>query len=98
MENKELTGVLFPNTKTSEKAPDLRGGVKIGGEEYEVAAWKRVSKAGTKYLSLALQKKGERVQKQAPFHTPKEVVDNVAKAVGGVMEFEQTEISEEIPF
>lgn len=98
MENKELSGVMFPNSKTSEKAPDLRGSVKIGGIDYEVAAWKRTSKAGGKYLSLALQKKGERVQKQTYTHTPKQVVEQVSQAVGGVTEIEETEISEDIPF
>lgn len=98
MENKELSGVMFPNTKTTEKSPDLRGSVKIGGIDYEVAAWKRISKAGGKYLSLALQKKGERPQKQATTHTPKQVVEQVSQAVGGVTEFKETEISEEIPF
>lgn len=98
MENKELYGVMFPNTKTSEKAPDLRGSVKIGGVDYEVAGWKRTSKAGGKYLSLALQKKGERQQKQATTHTPKQVVEQVSQAVGGVTEIEETEISEELPF
>ena len=98
MENKELSGVMFPNTKTNDKQPDLRGSALIGGVEYEVAAWKRTSKAGGKYLSLALQKKGERVQKQTYTHTPKQVVEQVSQAVGGVTEFKETEISSDIPF
>lgn len=97
MENKELSGVMFPNTKTSEKAPDLRGSAKVGGVDYEVAGWKRKSKNGLAYLSLALQKKGERAQKQAG-HTPKQVVNQVSQAVGGVTEFEETEIDEALPF
>lgn len=99
MENKELSGVMFPNTKTSEKSPDLRGSVKVGGVDYEVAGWKRKSKNGLAYLSMALQKKGEKPQKQAG-HTPKETVDQVSKAVGGVTDFsqEETEIDEALPF
>ena len=99
MENKELSGVMFPNSKTSEKAPDLRGSVKVGGVDYEVAGWKRQSKNGLAYLSLALQKKGERPQKQTP-HTPKQVVNQVSQAVGGVTEFteQETEIEEALPF
>lgn len=97
MENKELSGVMFPNTKTSEKAPDLRGSVKIGGVDYEVAGWKRKSKNGLAYISLALQKKGERPQKKAG-HTPKETVSQVSEAVGGMTELQSTSIYEEVPF
>lgn len=97
MENKELSGVMFPNTKTSEKAPDLRGSVKVGGVDYEVAGWKRKSKNGLAYISLALQKKGERPQKKAG-HTPKETVSQVSEAVGGSTELQSTSIYEEVPF
>ena len=97
MENKELSGAMFPNTKTTEKSPDLRGSVKVGGIDYEVAGWKRKSKNGLAYISLALQKKGERVQKQAG-HTPKQVVDQVSNAVGGKEAFENVFDDEPLPF
>lgn len=100
MDNKELQGVMFPNTKTSEKSPDLRGSVKVGGIDYEVAGWKRTSKNGLGYLSLALQKKADKPQKQAVNHTPKQVVNKVSQAVGGVTDFsqEETEIEDALPF
>lgn len=92
-----MSGAMFPNTKTSEKSPDLRGSVKVGGVDYEVAGWKRKSKNGLAYLSLALQKKGERPQKQA-VHTPKETVEQVTQAVGGKNEFENVFDDDPLPF
>ena len=99
MENKEMTGVMFPNTKTTEKSPDLRGSVKIGGVDYEVAAWKRQSKNGLDYLSLAIQKKGERPQKQEVKMTPAtEVVKEIAAIHGIDLDKEKTEVDEPLPF
>lgn len=101
MTNKELSGVMFPNSKTNEKQPDLRGTATIGGVVYEVAGWKRKGKeSGIPYLSLAFQKK-EYKQKPGPTHTPKQVVDQVAKAVNGpddIIAETGAEIDEVLPF
>ena len=96
MTTEELKGVLFPNTKTHEKQPDLRGSVKVNGVEYDVAGWKRVAKSGIPYVSLALQKKEDRPKAKAPTHTPKENVEQVTQAVGGRTEFEGT-IVDDVP-
>lgn len=100
MNNKELTGVMFPNNKTNERQPDLRGTATIGGVVYEVAGWKRKGKeSGIPYLSLAFQKKEDKPKAKAPAHTPKETVDQVSKAVGGRENFEETIIDDEpLPF
>lgn len=90
MENKELTGVMFPNEKQNEKQPDLKGTVKVGGVDYYIAGWKRKSKAGHGYLSLALKAK-EQAKAQHSAHTAQETVNQVSKAVGGKEEL-QTEI------
>lgn len=94
-----MSGAMFPNTKTSEKSPDLRGSVKVGGVDYEVAGWKRKSKNGLAYLSLALQKKGERPQKQEVKMTPAtEVVKEIAALHGIDLDKEKTEVDEPLPF
>lgn len=99
MNNKELQGVMFPNDKTGEKSPDLRGSALIGGVEYYVAGWKRISKAGGKYLSLAFQRKDEKPAKKPAPHTPQETVNQVAKAVGGSTELVQEQTyTEDVPF
>jgi len=49
----ELSGVLFKNDqKGNDKAPWYKGKIQIQGVEYELAAWLRESKTGTKFLSL----------------------------------------------
>lgn len=57
------TGVLFPNDrKTSDKAPDFTGSITVDGKKQQLAAWKRESKAGKKFLSIKVsefQKKDE---------------------------------------
>ena len=80
MENKELSGAMFPNTKTTEKSPDLRGSVKVCGIDYEVAGWKRKSKNGLAYISLALQKKGERVTKSQLRREMEELTEKIDTA------------------
>ena len=97
MDNKELQGVMFPNDKMTDRQPDFRGSVKIGGLDYYISAWKRVSKAGGQYLSLAFTKK-EPKQTPAAAHTPKETVEQVSQAVGGKTDFENVFDDEPLPF
>lgn len=101
MTNKELQGAMFPNTKTNDKQPDLRGSALIGGVEYEIAAWKRISKAGNTYLSLAFQNKADKPKAKAPANTPKQVVNQVSNAFGGTDEIvseTEADIDEVLPF
>ncbi len=48
-------GALFHNKhKKKDSHPDLRGKINIGGKDYDIAAWRRKSKAGLDYLSLSV--------------------------------------------
>ena len=49
------TGVLFKNKSDNEKAPNYKGKLNVNGQELEIAAWVRQSKAGKKFLSLKVQ-------------------------------------------
>lgn len=49
------SGVLFKNESDNEKAPNYKGKINVNGNDYEIAAWVRESKAGTKFLSLKVQ-------------------------------------------
>jgi len=62
--NKDNAGALFKNgRKETEKHPDYRGEVTVGGEEYYISAWLTKSKKGTTYMSLKLTgKDGARQQ------------------------------------
>ena len=83
MEQQELKGVLFPNTKTSDKHPDFRGKCLIGGVKYRIAGWKRTSQAGLNFLSIAFQiddGKYDKYKKAVPNHT--EEVKQVAHVLG----------------
>lgn len=100
MTNKELQGVMFPNSKTNEKQPDLRGSALIGGVEYVIAGWKKVSKAGNAYLSLAFQKKEDLPKAKTHVHTPKQVVNQVSTAFGSdeIVSETEAEFDEVLPF
>ena len=52
----ELTGAIFPNDKheKGDQRPHYTGKVTVGGVEYWVAGWKKRSKKGDPYMSLAL--------------------------------------------
>ena len=53
MENKDMTGVLFPvENKQSDKHPNLTGNIVIKGEKFYLSAWTNTSKNGKKYISL----------------------------------------------
>ena len=68
MENKDMTGVLFPvENKQSDKHPNLTGNVLIKGEKYYISAWTNTAKSGKKYISLKIY---EDQKKQA--NTPTE--------------------------
>jgi hypothetical protein len=53
--NQPGRGVLFRvRDKQNPKGPDLKGGLNLGGVEYELAVWERESKRGQPYLSLTI--------------------------------------------
>ena len=51
-------GVLFGNRdKKTEKSPDYSGTINIDGRELNLSGWKKVSKKGGTFLSLAVSEK-----------------------------------------
>ena len=53
MEDKDMTGVLFPvENKKTDKHPNLTGNVVINNEKFYLSAWTNTSKNGKKYISL----------------------------------------------
>lgn len=57
------SGVLFKNESDNEKAPNYKGKINVNGKDFEIAAWVRESKAGTKFLSLKVQEPREKKTK-----------------------------------
>ncbi len=52
---KDNSGRLFINSyKKKETQPDYKGDVIINEKKYNMSGWKRTSKAGTSYISIAL--------------------------------------------
>ena len=52
------SGALFKNKeKATDKHPDYQGSVNVGGKDYWLSAWLKESKAGEKYMSLAVKAK-----------------------------------------
>jgi uncharacterized protein (DUF736 family) len=48
-------GVLFQNSdKKTDKHPDYTGKLNVNGVEFRLAGWKRLSKNGKPFLSLAV--------------------------------------------
>lgn len=57
---KDNSGRLFANGfKTKENQPDYRGDVVMNGKEYKLSGWKRKSKSGSNYISLAISEPPE---------------------------------------
>ena len=52
MEDKDMSGVLFPQEKKTDKHPNLSGNIVIKGEKFYLSAWTNTAKSGKKYISL----------------------------------------------
>lgn len=53
-EPREGSGVLFPEKqKKSEKAPDFKGNLLVGGKAIRIAGWKKAGKKGP-FISLSV--------------------------------------------
>lgn len=80
-------GALFKNDdKQSERHPDYKGQINVGGTEYWISAWLKTSKGGMKYMSLAVTPKQAREHKSGTANPP-------ARTAAPEPEF-----SDEIPF
>lgn len=56
-EERDDSGFLFPeNERKTENHPHFTGKGMVDGQEVQISAWKKVSKAGNPYLSLSFRK------------------------------------------
>jgi hypothetical protein len=61
--------VLFrvdDNQKQSDKSPDYRGNIDVGGIAHQISGWIKTSAKGVKYMSLAIRPKTEAPDKSKP--------------------------------
>ncbi len=60
------SGALFRNDrKETDKHPDYRGEINVGGTDYWISAWLKTSGKGTKFMSLAVTPKEDKPPKPA---------------------------------
>src|ERR1700745_2426745 len=63
-------GALFRNNKKqTDKQPDYTGSLNVGGVDYWLSGWVKVSQNGTKFFSVSVQPKEEQSTSARP--TPK---------------------------
>ena len=62
----ENRGSLFRNDKKEQdKHPDMNGSINIDGTEYWISGWKKVSKAGSGFISLSVRPKQEQTRQSS---------------------------------
>jgi len=62
----ENRGSLFKNDKkTEDRHPDMNGSINIDGTEYWISGWKKVSKAGSGFISLSVRPKAEQTRQSS---------------------------------
>ena len=80
-------GALFKNDKKeSDRHPDYRGSINVGGTEYWLSAWMKTSAKGTRYMSLSV------TEKEAAHAA------GVAKAKAAVVGFDEDDDDSSLPF
>lgn len=91
------TGVFFRKDKEgNEKRPDYKGTLNVEGKEYEIAGWKRMSKAGKPFVSLKISEPFEK-KEQSGYDSFKQAGEKFKK--DEVIEPTENEISlADIPF
>ena len=68
MEQKDNSGVLFPNNKKEkETQPDITGKAMVNGVEVQISGWKKKSKNGNEYISLSFGKPFSQKKEDLPF-------------------------------
>ena len=91
------SGAIFPaREKKSEKHPDMTGSLNVGGVEYYVSGWTKVSQKGQKFLSLSVNPKQQVAQKavqQAKSTIPGDRQVNVMESYNVPEDFE-----DDLPF
>jgi uncharacterized protein (DUF736 family) len=61
------SGALFKNDKKeSEKHPDYRGSINVGGVDHWISAWLKTSQQGAKFMSLSVSPKEQANYAPAP--------------------------------
>jgi len=53
-EQKDGNGVLFTNSYKEGNQPDMKGNIKINGEILKLSGWKKQTKNGDEFISLAV--------------------------------------------
>ena len=64
-EQRDNSGSIFKNQKTSENQPDYKGQCMVGGVEMWMSSWLKTGANGTKFMSFSFQPK-EQQQAQQP--------------------------------
>lgn len=60
-------GALFKNEdKQSDKHPDYKGNINVGGQEFWLSAWIKTSKKGQKFMSLSVKSKEAKPERGKP--------------------------------
>lgn len=64
-DNTNRGALLRNNKKKTDKQPDYNGSLNVGGVDYWLSGWVKVSQNGNKFFSLSVQPKEQSISEQA---------------------------------
>lgn len=86
-------GALFKNEqKESDKHPDYKGKVNVGGVDYWLSAWLKTAESGRKYMSLSVQPKEQAREERSEKPSRRSNAPGSAKSYGSAGD------SDDVPF
>jgi len=96
-EQKDNSGSMFIEDVGNTNRPNFKGSIRVGGVDYWISGWNKVSKNGKEFISLSVQDKKE-VHAKGVSATQKTITAPAQTKINNTLESEWDDSTDSIPF